>query len=146
MKDLFKELLFEKINTRSLSMTAALLMICSGIYMCIIGLSEKGVIDLKTAFIEGKIETGSLGLMVMFLGIVVILALLIRRHPHQGEEINFIISDNTVSTKNLSYRKVEKILKVLQTCKKNKDGFYESTPEPKKYQKRDDLNIESGKV
>ena len=46
----------DKLNTRSFSILGSLILICSGVYMCFSDLSTKGSIDLKAAFVQGKIE------------------------------------------------------------------------------------------
>ena len=55
------EKLLQKIHTRSVSVFAAIVMIIAGIYMCLNNIANQGSIDIKSSFIEGKIQTGSLG-------------------------------------------------------------------------------------
>lgn len=105
--------IIEKINTRGLSMLAALIMIAGGIYMCIKEITTTGKIDLKTAFLEGQIETGSLGLMSMFLGVVVILALNYRSQPYKGQEVELVLDGTEVKAKGLSYRKLQEIVSAV---------------------------------
>jgi len=98
-----------KLNTRAGSMLGALILLCSGVYMCFSDLSAKGAIDLKAAFIEGKIETGSLGLMTIFFGVVIILALNLNK-PYKDQEVKLIINGNEISGKGLSYRKLKELI------------------------------------
>ena len=103
----------DKLHTRSVSLIIALVMVISGIYMCTKGIVEKGSINLKSSVVEGTIETGSLGLLVMFLGVIIILAALRRVHPHEGEEISVTIDGNEIKMKNLSKRKVDEVLGLI---------------------------------
>jgi hypothetical protein len=80
--------------------------------MCFEDLRVNGKIDLKTALVEGQIETGSLGLMVMFLGAIVILVLNYKSQPFKGQEIQISINGNQITGKGLSYRKLKEIVAV----------------------------------
>lgn len=102
--------IIEKFNTRGLSMLSAIILIISGIYMCFHDLKATGKIDLKTTFVEGQIETGSLGLMAMFLGVFIILVLNYRSQPFKGQEVELIVNGNQIKTKGLSYRKLKELV------------------------------------
>ena len=106
------DIILNKMNTRAFSMLAALIMILGGIYMCFEDLRVNGKIDLKTALVEGQIETGSLGLMVMFLGAIVILVLNYKSQPFKGQEVQISINGNQITGKGLSYRKLKEIVAV----------------------------------
>ncbi len=113
------EPILAKIHTRSVSVLTAFLMVLSGIYMCIQGIKDKGLINIKSSIVEGTIETGSLGLLIMFLGVVIIIAALKRVHPHEGEEIHLVVDGNEVKMKNLSKRKVDEIISTIKAAQKD---------------------------
>lgn len=104
-----------KLNTRAASLLCAFVLICSGVYMCRAGLSANGSIDLSTTLLKGKIETGSLGLMALFLGVFIVVTLnLDRLRPkgrYAGEEIKLTINGKTVVGKGLSYNKMRELLR-----------------------------------
>lgn len=104
--------IIDKFHTRSFSMLAALIMIISGIFMCFKDLKATGVINIKAAFIDGQIETGSLGLLTMFLGVITILILNISTNKYKGQELSVTINGKTIKGKGLSYRKVKELLSV----------------------------------
>ena len=66
--------IFSKINVKSGLLLVSLFLFISGISMCYSGLESTGSIDIKTSYMEGKLDTGSLGLLVIFLGVTVSLA------------------------------------------------------------------------
>lgn len=103
--------ILHKMNVRSFSMIASLILIVGGIYMCFHDLVSNGKIDIKAVFVDGQIETGSLGLMAMFLGVIIVLALNYRGQPYKGQEVNINLNGNEISTKGLSYRKLRDIIK-----------------------------------
>ena len=92
-------------------MLCALILICSGVYMCILDLRATGAIDLKAAFFQGSIETGSLGLLAMFLGVIVVLALNLNR-PNKGQEFRIVLKGREISASNLSYRKLRELISI----------------------------------
>ena len=101
--------LIDKINTRAISSLSAFILICSGIYMCFEGLSATGIIDLNTTLISGKIETGSLGLLAMLLGVVIILFINLRK-PYEGQKIKITVNGNEIIGEGLSYRKLRELV------------------------------------
>ena len=78
--------------------------------MCIRGLAATGSIDLKSAVFEGKIETGSLGLLAMFLGVVIVLVMNLRS-PFKGQEVRLVVNGNKISAKGMSYRKLQELVR-----------------------------------
>lgn len=108
----FTEIFLNKINTRACSMLAALIMILGGVYMCFKDLTANGKIDLKAAVLQGQIETGSLGIMAMFWGVIVILVLNYRSQPYKGQEVQININGSQITAKGLSYRKLKEIVSV----------------------------------
>jgi hypothetical protein len=111
MKDdsFLKHHLFAKLNVRAFSVLCALILICAGAYMCFKDLSATGTIDIKAAFMQGKIETGSLGIMAMFLGVLIVLALNLNK-PYKGQEIRIVINGHEITGKGLSYRKMRELV------------------------------------
>lgn len=61
--------LIAKINVKSGLLAISFGLCIAGFYMCFMGLQATGSIDIKSIALEGKITTGSLGLLVIFLAI-----------------------------------------------------------------------------
>lgn len=85
--------------------------------MCFKDLKTTGKINIKAAFVDGQVETGSLGLASMFLGVIVILILNhrsepYRSEPYKGQEIEININGNNITAKGLSYRKLKEIVAI----------------------------------
>ncbi len=55
-------------------------LVISGVVMAFKGLTSTGVIDIKSALLSGKIESGSLGLFFAFLGIVLLIVPILKKH------------------------------------------------------------------
>jgi uncharacterized membrane protein YgaE (UPF0421/DUF939 family) len=91
-------------------MLCSFVLICSGVYMCIRGLAATGSIGIKSAVFEGKIETGSLGLLAIFLGVVIVLVMNLRS-PFRGQEIRLVVNGNEISAKGISYRKLQELVR-----------------------------------
>lgn len=114
MNELIDDLLV-KLNTRAVSMLCALVLICSGVYMCISDITSTGSINIKAAFVEGRIESGSLGLMAMFLGVLVVLAVNLHK-PFKDQEIKLTLNGNEVVGKGLSFRKMKEIVNAASSA------------------------------
>jgi hypothetical protein len=107
------DVLLTKINVKLGATLSGFLLIGGGMYMCFTRLSANGSIDLKAVFVEGKIQTGSLGLFTIFLGTVVILAVaLSSAKPFEGQEVKLVINGNEITGKCLSYGKLRELLEV----------------------------------
>jgi hypothetical protein len=106
--------ILERFNTRAASMLCAFVLICAGIYMCLAGLSASGSINVKAAVLEGKIETGSLGLLAMFLGALIVLAMNIR---YGNQEIKLSVNGNEITGRGLSYRQVRELVEAAISSK-----------------------------
>lgn len=120
--------LVARFNARAASVLCAFVMICSGIYMCMLGLSAAGSINVKAAVVEGKIETGSLGLLVIFLGVAIVLALNLAK-PYAGQEIRMMVDGKEVVGKGLSYRKMRELVRAVSSA--SKANRFESSAEEK---------------
>jgi len=68
--------ILSKINTNSASLFIAFVMSISGIYMCFQKLSHDGYIDIKSAVVSGRLETGSVGLLVIFISSIIVISVL----------------------------------------------------------------------
>ena len=112
MKTDLYEAAFTKINAKAVSLGCALILICSGIYMCARGLSTTGSINLKLALVQGQIETGSLGLFAMFLGSFIVMLMNVRK-PYAGQEVRILANGHEIIGKDLSYRKLAELLQSL---------------------------------
>lgn len=111
-----------KINVKSISLGIALFLMASGIYMCLSELMHEGSIDIKSAVLSGKIQTGSLGLMVIFLGTAIVLAVIIKSgniHMNKGERIEIEVGDKKIICENLSFRKVQEIRELMKDTSEN---------------------------
>jgi hypothetical protein len=105
-----------KLNTRAGSVLCAFVLICAGIYMCFSGLTATGSIDLKAALFEGQVKTGSLGILSMFLGVVIILTLNVTgTKPYDGQEIKLIVNGSEIVGKGLSFRKLRELVRLANT-------------------------------
>lgn len=86
----------DRFNIKSASMLFAFVLIISGIVMIILGIKDKGIIDIKMAILTGRLETGSIGLSLIFFSIILVLInTSIGNKPHKikvkknGIEINW---------------------------------------------------------
>lgn len=113
----FRNDLLTKFNTRAFSMLTAIMLTVGGIAMCFSQLNQTGEINIKAAFVEGKIQTGSLGLMTVFFGVMIVLAMNLNR-PYKGQEIRILLDGKEVSGKGLSYRKVRELMAVITEAEK----------------------------
>ena len=59
---------------KTIAMCVAATMCLAGIVMVCLGLKDTGTINVQTAFLEGKLETGSVGITLIFLAIIIMLA------------------------------------------------------------------------
>jgi hypothetical protein len=82
--------------------------------MCLAGLSASGSINVKAAVLEGKIETGSLGLLAMFLGALIVLAMNIR---YGSQEIKLSVNGNEITGRGLSYRQMRELVEAAISSK-----------------------------
>ena len=74
MQSKTSHLIIAKLNVKSGLVALAFTLCLTGLYLCITGITNSGSIDIKAAFLEGKITTESLGLLVIFLALPVVLA------------------------------------------------------------------------
>ena len=104
----FVDMVMDKLNVASCSLLSAVAMIFAGIYLCISQINEAGAIRLDSLVFSGEIQSGSLGLMVMFLGVMVVLAGVLGRRPAgpKHETIEIEVNGAKVVCTGLSFRKV----------------------------------------
>lgn len=57
-------------------MLVALVLAISGCFMISVGLTDEGMIDVKTPFITGQIKTGFVGMLLVFCSVVCVVATL----------------------------------------------------------------------
>jgi hypothetical protein len=88
--------------------------------MCLLDIRAKGAIDIKAAFIQGKIETGSLGLMAIFFGVLIVLALNLNK-PYSGQEIKIVVEGKEITGKGLSYRKMRELIATISKKEEERD-------------------------
>ena len=72
----FLEIVLSKIHTRSSVATSALILNIAGCALIYVGVRATGVINLKTAIFEGRIETGMVGILVVLAGVALSYAIL----------------------------------------------------------------------
>lgn len=109
--------IIQKVNVKSVSLAIALFLLSAGVYMCLKGIAHEGFIDIKSAVLSGKIETGSLGLIVIFLGTAIVLAVIKKSgimQEHKGERIEIEIGNRKIICENLSFRKVQEIRELMK--------------------------------
>ncbi len=58
---------------KTVAMLVASAICLVGLVLVCTGLRDTGTINIRTAFLEGKLETGSVGITLIFLGIIIIL-------------------------------------------------------------------------
>lgn len=112
----------QKINVKSISLGIALFLMGAGVYMCLSELAHEGSIDIKSAVLSGKIQTGSLGLIVIFLGTAIVLAVIKRSgnmQKNKGERIEIEVGDKKIICENLSFRKVQEIRELMKDASEN---------------------------
>jgi hypothetical protein len=114
MSDKISDQVLKKLNTKAFSVLGGLFLIAGGFVMCIFGLTADGSIDLKSAFLDGNIKTGSVGLMSMFLGTVLLTFLNLPFRSYKGEEVKLIVDGHEVTTKGVSYRKLQEVIKAVR--------------------------------
>ena len=70
---------------KTIAMCIAAIMVIAGIAMVFIGTQGEGSIDLKAPFLEGKLQSGSVGVLLIFLAIVIIIACFFFRYKDKIE-------------------------------------------------------------
>ena len=93
--------------------------------MCFQDLTSTGTIDIKATFVQGKVETGSLGIMAMFLGVLIVLALNLNK-PYKGQKIKIVINGHEITGKGLSYRKMRELIAAV--TEKDPENREEKSP------------------
>lgn len=89
----------------------------AGIYMCISELNAIGEINIKSALFQGKITTGSLGLLVVFLGIMVAWSAKQVSLKEKHVEINH--GDLRITAANMDEHEWEKIVNCVKEHEKH---------------------------
>ncbi len=73
-------IILDKMNTQSISMLIALVIVISGIIMVILQIRDEGLIDIKSSIVSGQVKSGLVGISLIFLGVfVVIFGLALRK-------------------------------------------------------------------
>ena len=98
-------------------MISALVLIISGVVMCAKDMSVDGKINVKSAFIEGSLETGSLGLLVIFVGFIIIIALNFDTKPYKGQEFELDVEGIKFKGKGLSQHKIKDLIEAMKSFK-----------------------------
>lgn len=73
----------EKLNLKSALAVLALILCSSGVVLVFKQIRDTGVVDIKTPILTGKLETGFVGVTLVFLGVLVA-ALAVYRACKQG--------------------------------------------------------------
>lgn len=120
MELLLKDFLKNKLHTRSLSTLSAVSLILGGLIMCAKDMAVDGQINIKTAFVEGTIETGSLGLMVIFIGLIIIIGLNFDSKPYKGQEFELEVDGIKLKGKGLSQHKIKDLVEGAKLLKDRK--------------------------
>ena len=123
------ETLLEKLNVRSGSLALAGLMVVGGIAMALMGLRDDGQVDLRTPFLTGQLKTGSLGVLVMFLGFSVTLCVIFRewwgdKNRRQRIEVHFG-QDQTLVWDGIPMYEVKAMAELIQQASSKRPGHAE---------------------
>lgn len=118
----------DKLNVKSFTILSSLILIIGGLVLCLKDLRVNGSINIKTALVEGQIETGSLGLMIIFLGVFVLIIVNLKKTiiPFDNQVVELTINGNKIKTKGLSYRKLKEISAMVHRYKDNDSEDYDS--------------------
>ncbi|MBB1075765.1 hypothetical protein HUU62_15255 [Rhodoferax sp. 4810] len=108
--------LIAKLNVKSGLLAISGVLCVAGLYMCITGLQTTGSIDIKSVLLEGKISTGSLGLLVIFLAIP--LALAAKKVSLREKHVEIFHGDLRVTAANMCEREWSYIV----DCVKEHEG------------------------
>src|ERR1044071_1691719 len=91
------EFLIKQLHVRALTAIGCLVTVIMGNIFIFLGIHDDGMIDLKSAIIEGHFRSGAVGLGVLFLGVINSVALIIQ-HPanlgnRPGRDIELDLGD-----------------------------------------------------
>lgn len=118
--------LFDKLNVKSGLLTISLVLCVAGLLMCFSGLQANGSIDVKSAILEGKINTGSLGLLVIFISLP--LAYFAKQVSLQEKHVEFYHRDLKVTAANMSEREWAHIVNCVKDHEKQHSGPQHAPP------------------
>lgn len=108
MPESLAHLFVTKLNVKSALIFISLVLSISGIYMCFLELEATGAIDIKSAIFEGKINTGSLGLLVIFLSLPVAFAS--KKISLQEKHVEIVHGDLKVTAANMEENEWQNIV------------------------------------
>lgn len=57
---------------KTITLISGILLLFAGIFLLYIGTSAKGTVDFSSNLIKGKIETGSAGMLALFIGLIIV--------------------------------------------------------------------------
>ena len=97
--------ILRKINDRMIAIVVALLLAVSGIIMIFKQIADNGFIDIKSPFLSGKVQTGFVGVSLIFFTVIII-AILFRKTEEKDQEMSITVGELKVSYKNMGYEKV----------------------------------------
>ena len=115
----------DKINVKSVSLGITFLLLGAGVYMCLRGIAHDGFIDIKSVALTGRLQTGSLGLIVIFLGVAIVLAVIKKSgifSEKKGEKIEIEVGEKRIICENLSFRKVQEIRELIKDTDVNESA------------------------
>lgn len=123
MNSLFEKFLL-KINTNSASLLIALVLSVSGISMCLRDLSRDGYIDIKSSILSGRLQTGSVGIIVIFFSTIIVMSV-VRKGIKQtigkkNEKIEIKVGESVITCENISYRKIQELKSFLERSQMDK--------------------------
>lgn len=109
--DVFQQLI-ERVNVQFGAIVVALVFGLSGSAMIFRGIKAEGAIDVKTAFVEGRVKSGMVGVLLVFCSLLIVLTTVIV-HRKREQTISLKRGDQEVSWKG-TFTSVEE-LKVAET-------------------------------
>ncbi|MDK9708829.1 MAG: hypothetical protein OEL83_17440 [Desulforhopalus sp.] len=112
MPDITLKNLIRKISDRMLAVIVCIILSVSGVVMIFKQIGDSGHIDITSPFLSGKIQTGLVGVSLIFFT-VIIFAIIFRKTDEKDQEMTITIGELNVSYKNMGYEKVLELNKLI---------------------------------
>ena len=91
-----------------------------GVVMTLIGVSGAGKINVKTAVFEGELESGTVGLLFAFLGVLLLLCSLLKTFPNKLEVSRN--ADGAVTIKHKGALTKEKVRAIVTMVREGREA------------------------
>ena len=73
------KLLIRRMNVKAVAMVTALFLVVTGSIMIVMGIRDNVAIDLSSAFLEGQVKSGLVGIALIFFAVVISVACITRK-------------------------------------------------------------------